>query len=153
IDTLADFYYQEPKNLKESIYKSIKKVGFEFQFIFEDLPYYLNHRKKYLQEKFSGLKSSDIEVGLASRIRDIEAVNRNAWKNYQIAPLNIDFTLFLAKRRTFFVDDFKTLGWDKYSRKIDRIYMPGEHANMLKPPHGVEFTRVLQKKLNQLKAS
>lgn len=149
IDTLADFYYQQPKSIKESVSKSIKKLRFEFQFFLEDLPYYLNHRKKYLQEKLQGLKVKETETGLAGRIREIEYVNKNAWKNYTIAPLDIELILFLAKRRTFFVDDFKTLGWGKYIKQIELVTMPGDHANMLKPPYGVEFARVLQKKLNQ----
>uniref|UniRef100_UPI0025ED0A42 hypothetical protein n=1 Tax=Algoriphagus sp. TaxID=1872435 RepID=UPI0025ED0A42 len=65
--------------------------------------------------------------------------------------LDIDITLFLAKRRTFYVQDFETLGWSRYARSVEKFVMPGEHANMLKPPHGSEFTKVLQEKLNLFK--
>ena len=153
IDTLANFYYQKPKNLTAGISKSLKKISFELQFLLKDLPYYLKHRKGYLRDKFRGLKPPMADTGLASRIQEIESVNKNAWKNYKLAPLDIDLTLFLAKNRTFFVEDFETLGWKKYARQIERIIMPGDHANMLKPPHGVEFSRTLQIKLNQYKPS
>lgn len=152
IDTLANFYYQKPKNIAESLTKSVKKVGFEFKFLFGDISYYLNHRKKYLQDKLNLNKPKELN-GLALRILEIEGINRSAWENYNVSPLDIEITLFLAKRKTFYVDDFETLGWGRYTKNIDRIVMPGDHASMLKPPYGVEFMRALQMKLNQFQSN
>ena len=152
IDTLANFYFQKPKNIAEGFTKTLKKMGFEFQFLFEDLPYYIKYRRKYLQEKLHYKKEGHLS-GLAYRIAEIETINRDAWKNYNIEPLDIEITLFLAKRKTFYVEDSETLGWGKYTKSIERVIMPGDHASMLKPPHGIEFTRALQKKLNQYKTS
>jgi amino acid adenylation domain-containing protein len=149
IDTVAQFYNNNPNNFSSGLERSMKKLGFELQFLFDDLPYYLQYRKKYFEEKWSNYKGNPKEDNdLLSRIREIELVNIEAWKCYKMEPLDIDITLFLAQRRTFFVEDFETLGWDNYTRSVEKFVMPGEHANMLKPPYGSEFTKVLQEKLN-----
>uniref|UniRef100_UPI0025CDDAFB amino acid adenylation domain-containing protein n=1 Tax=Algoriphagus sp. TaxID=1872435 RepID=UPI0025CDDAFB len=148
IDTIANYNFEKPKNLLPKIKRFIKKLGFEFEFLSEDLSFYIEYRKNYIKEKwFNYAGKTLINNDLSSRIRQIELINVNAWKEYEIEPLDIDITLFLAKRRTFYVQDFETLGWSRYARSVEKFVMPGEHANMLKPPHGSEFTKVLQEKL------
>jgi len=151
IDTIALCYYEKPKDLGSRLSKSMKKLKFEVQFLLDDIPYYVNHRARYIQEKWNHIKGEDKnENDLSTRIKWIEHVNRKAWECYTIEPIEIDITLFLAERKTFYVDDFETLGWSKYTRSVERYVMPGEHSNMLKPPHGKEFTAILKDKLNSL---
>ena len=151
IDTIALCYDETPMNLESRLSKSLNKLKFEFQFLLDDPSFYMHHRARYLQEKWSNIKRQQrVNTDLASRIKEIEQVNRNAWESYIIEPTPVDITLFLAERKTFYVDDFETLGWSKYARSIDRFTMPGDHSNMLKPPNGKEFTKVLQIKLDQL---
>ncbi|WP_192349527.1 non-ribosomal peptide synthetase [Algoriphagus sp. Y33] len=149
IDTIGEFFQDEAPSAANKTIKLTKKLQFEFQFLLDDVPYYLRHRKNYLKEKwrnFKGINSQ--ENDLSKRIREIELTNEKAWMNYKIEPIDIELTLFLAQKKTFFVEDFKTLGWIKYTTNVESITMPGEHANMLKPPHGIEFSRVLQQKIN-----
>ncbi|MEN2284139.1 amino acid adenylation domain-containing protein [Algoriphagus sp. SE2] len=149
IDTIANYNFEKPKKLLPRIKRFINKLGFEFEFLSDDLNFYINYRKNYIKEKWFNYKQKTIiNNDLSSRIRRIEIINVDAWKDYDIQPLDIDITLFIAQKRTFYVQDFETLGWSRYVRSIEKLIMPGEHANMLKPPHGSEFTRVLQEKLN-----
>lgn len=151
IDTIALCYYDTPLTLESRLSKSLKKLKFEFQFLLDDPLFYRHHRARYLQEKWSNIKGQqNVTTDLSSRIKEIELVNREAWKCYKIEPSDVDIILFLAERRTFYINDFETLGWSKYARSIERFIMPGDHANMLKPPNGKEFTKVLQRKLDQL---
>lgn len=149
IDTIGQYYPNETPTIASMAKNLLKKLQFEFQFLVDDIPYYLKHRKRNIQEKWRNIKgASNLENDLSKRIREIELINEKAWENYQIEPVDVELILFLAQKKTFFVEDFETLGWRKYARKVERCTMPGEHANMLKPPYGSEFTKVLQQKLN-----
>ena len=150
IDTIGQFYQDERPTFGNKTLKLIKKLQFEFQFLLDDMPYYLKHRKNNLKEKWRNFKGGNNNVNdISKRIRQIELINEKAWKEYVIEPIDVELTLFLAEKKTFFVEDFETLGWKKFTTKVERFTMPGEHANMLKPPHGSEFTKVLQQKVNQ----
>lgn len=151
IDTVAFQTDGVRDNLTSGITTILKKLMFEAKFILSDFPYYVQFRKRYilekwgeLREKFSATKGTD----LFSRIKQIERVNMDAWKNYQHAPIDTRITLFLAERMTFYVEDPKTFGWSMFSKEVETIRMPGEHAEMLKPPHGEKFSKTLQAKLN-----
>ncbi|MEB2782616.1 amino acid adenylation domain-containing protein [Algoriphagus sp. C2-6-M1] len=149
IDTLAVHSQDPVLSFTQSMNIKISKLKFEFNFFWNDPLYYLKYRVRYLQEM--GRKKFGIneeENALDYRIRKIEGINENAWINHKLTYLDIKITLFLAKRRTFFVKDFKTFGWGEFTEKVNTIEMPGEHANMLKPPYGSEFTKCLQRELN-----
>jgi len=155
IDTIASLKDESKPSISGKILKVMKKLFFEMEFLLDDPLYYFKYRKNYLSEKFEDYINpvSDEDMGnLKSRIKQVERINMNAWKNYSHEYINTTITLFLAKKRTFFVSDFKTFGWSPYCKSVESIYMPGEHANMLKPPYGVEFSKELQKKLTKSKS-
>lgn len=127
------------------------KLWFEVKLIFKDFKFYRQFRRKYIKEKWHNLLerfSKNKGTDLYSRIKHIERVNFEAWRNYNHVPIDVKITLFLAERKTFYVEDSKTFGWSPFSREIEIIKMPGEHADMLKPPHGEKFSKTLQAILN-----
>ncbi|WP_214226451.1 amino acid adenylation domain-containing protein [Pedobacter sp. B4-66] len=84
-----------------------------------------------------------------NQIRLIKQRHQNAFKAYTLQPFDNTVYLFKAKKRVYFVDDFKTLSWKKYAQKGVKIYdVPGDHATMLQYPNVAEFGRVLQDALN-----
>jgi len=152
IDTTANLRDNKPKNFISKFNRFNKKLAFEIEFIVDDPLYYFRYRTKYLSEKLDNYKnsSSDQDINsLKQRIKKIEDINMLAWENYTHQYLKTKITLFLAKKKTFFVDDLLTFGWSPNVDSVETIYMPGEHANMLKPPYGVEFSRALQDVLNK----
>lgn len=149
IDTIAFNTDAAPKGFFNKVSRLFKRLWYEVKFIVRDPGFYLSYRKKYLLEKRDNWRARHQKTtDLFSRIKEIENVNMEAWKNYVHEPVDVNITLFLANRRTFFVEDFKTFGWTPFAKEINVIRMPGEHANMLKPPHGAEFTKALQNILN-----
>lgn len=155
VDTIASQKDESKPSISGKILRVMKKLLFEMEFLLDDPLYYFKYRKNYLSEKFEYYINpiSDEDMGnLKSRIKEVERINMNAWRNYPHEYLDIPITLFLAKKRTFFVPDFKTFGWSPYCKSVESVYMPGEHANMLKPPHGAEFSKELQKKLTTSKS-
>ncbi|MDI1323387.1 MAG: amino acid adenylation domain-containing protein [Algoriphagus sp.] len=138
---------------KKSDRKLINKLFFEVKFFFNDPLYYLRYRRTTLEEmknKVNGRVIKNEGTDLNSRINQIERVNMEAWKNYQHSVLDAKITLFRAERKTFYVRDSKTLGWGSFAREVSTITMPGDHANMLKPPYGAKFSKTLQSILNSL---
>ena len=149
IDTIAYVTDKKSENVIQRVFQFFKRFIYELKFIVRDPAFYLSYRKKYLLEKRDNWRASkQKEVDLFSRIKEIEQVNKVAWRQYVHEPVHVKITLFLAERRTFYVEDFKTFGWTPFADEIEVIRMPGEHANMLKPPHGAEFTKALQGILN-----
>lgn len=149
IDTLAIHSKDPIPSFKQSLLVKISKLKFEFNFFWNDPIYYLMYRGRYLKEMWrEKFGINEEENALAFRINKIEGINEKAWIKHKLSYLDIKITLFLARRRTFFVKDFKTLGWDVFTQEVKTIVMPGEHSNMLKPPYGSEFTKCLQGELN-----
>lgn len=149
IDTLAVHSKDPILSFRQSMKMKISKLRFEVDFFWNDPTYYFMYRVRYLKEMWRKRFGIDEEENaLAFRINKIERINEKAWMEHKLAYLDIKITLFLAQRKTFFVKDFKTLGWDVFSQEVKTIMMPGEHANMLKPPYGSEFTKCLQRELN-----
>lgn len=148
IDTVA-FQPESPKSNRKLFYKLL----FEAQFFFNDPLFYLRYRQatlKEMQNKFKERINNNEGTDLNSRIKQIERVNMAAWKNYNHMDLDTKITLFRAERKTFYVRDSKTLGWGEFAKEVETKIMPGDHANMLKPPHGAKFSKTLQSILNSL---
>ncbi|HSF55802.1 MAG TPA: AMP-binding protein, partial [Algoriphagus sp.] len=153
IDTVASQNDGLRDNFIRGLNTLIQKLLFEMTFVVKDFQYYLKFRKKYISEKWRNVKeafSNNKGTDLYSRIKHIERVNFEAWRNYKHEPIDAKITLFLAERKTFYLEDPKTYGWSSFSREVETIRMPGEHADMLKPPHGEKFSRTLQSILNSV---
>ncbi|MBY0481511.1 MAG: amino acid adenylation domain-containing protein [Chitinophagaceae bacterium] len=73
-----------------------------------------------------------------------------AYYNYEIKPYHVKINLFKSEHRMFFVDDPKYLGWKPFALDgIDIHLIPGDHKDMLLPPHDRVFAEIFQKKLNE----
>jgi amino acid adenylation domain-containing protein len=84
-----------------------------------------------------------------TRIQLINQKHQAAFKSYEISPFNNFVYLFKAKKRVYFVDDFKYLGWRKYAQKGVKVFdVPGDHETMLHHPNVTEFGRILQDALD-----
>jgi amino acid adenylation domain-containing protein len=151
IDTIASLKNEVPKTISSKFKRFAKRILFEFNFFLEDPAYYKKYRINYLKEineKFRKSIGDENVSNLKARISQIEDMNMNAWKKYKHEYVDVNITLFLAKKKTFFISDFNNFGWTPYVNSIYIIHMPGEHANMLKHPHGDEFSKALQNMLN-----
>jgi hypothetical protein len=84
-----------------------------------------------------------------TRIQLINQKHQAAFKAYDLIPFNNSVYLFKAKKRVYFVDDFKYLGWQKYAQKGVKVFeVPGDHATMLQQPNVCEFGKTLQNALD-----
>jgi len=90
-------------------------------------------------------KAAPETEGYYNLIDQIKEVHHRALRNYTLKPYDDTIVLFKAMNRLYFVDDFKFLGWQKYTSKTVEVYeIPGDHATMFEEPH----CRILAKKLD-----
>lgn len=84
-----------------------------------------------------------------TRIQLINQKHQAAFKAYHLLPFDNFVHLFKAKKRVYFVDDFKYLGWRKYAKKGVKVFdVPGDHETMLHQPNVIEFGKTLQDALD-----
>jgi thioesterase domain-containing protein/acyl carrier protein len=122
---------QDPKRTIE--YKS-REVGRRIQKIYKNI--FPDKVKK--KEGFSAYTDDIHEKSLAAQ------------RNYLLTPVNIAIELFRAKKHTFYMDDFKFLGWKPFALKGVNVHdIPGEHNTIFAPPNDKQFAKVLQECLDK----
>jgi amino acid adenylation domain-containing protein len=90
------------------------------------------------------------QPGLFGYPNKIDELNNKAWEDYKIKPLEIEIDLFRAEERTFYLSDFKYLGWKPYALKGIRVHnIPGDHGTIFLPENAIKFAEILQKVLNE----
>ena len=115
----------------------------------------IRYQAKFIYNK---IKSIATRMGLLKKkepnrylleFRRISEQHDIAYNNYKIQPFDGTIDLFKAKKRVYFVDDLKFLGWKKYALKGVRVHdVPGDHKTMLLSPNDKEFASALQKALD-----
>jgi amino acid adenylation domain-containing protein len=91
------------------------------------------------------------QEGFFAYDNEIDEASAKAKRNYYQKPLNIVVDLFRAKKKTFYMDDFKYLGWREFALKGVNVHdIPGEHNTIFAPPNDKEFAVVLQKCLDRV---
>ncbi|RWY50051.1 non-ribosomal peptide synthetase [Mucilaginibacter gilvus] len=88
--------------------------------------------------------------GFAAYTDDIHEKSEMAQRNYLLTPVDIKIELFRAKKKTFYMDDSKNLGWIPYALKGVNVHdIPGEHNTIFAPPNDKQFAKVLQECLDK----
>ena len=115
----------------------------------------INYQLGYAKNKtksvasYIGLSAKEEIQGSLAEFMRISEQHDIAYNNYRIKPFDGVIDVFKAKRRIYFIDDLKFLGWKKYALKGVRIHdVPGDHKTMLLAPNDKEFARALQNALD-----
>src|SRR5690606_9653136 len=78
-----------------------------------------------------------------------EEINRSysvAYHKYKMKPLDIKVCLFRTKKRVYFLDDLKYLGWTKFATKGVEVYeIDGDHKTFILPPYDKAFASIFQR--------
>ncbi|OJW18055.1 amino acid adenylation domain-containing protein [Mucilaginibacter sp. 44-25] len=103
-----------------------------------------------IKKLFKNVLPADKKEGFSAYTDDIHERSLAAQKNYLLTPVNIAIELFRAKKKTFYMNDFKYLGWKPFALKGVHVHdIPGEHNTIFAPPNDKEFAQVLQKCLDE----
>jgi thioesterase domain-containing protein/acyl carrier protein len=158
-DTYAeqtDIYDPRLKRTLNRIWLFMMKFGYSFVLFAEDPKRTIEYKSIMLKRmmirlfwKVSGKKEEKRE-GFFAYDNEIDEASAKAKRNYYQKPLNIAVDLFRAKKRTFYMADFKYLGWREFALNGVNVHdIPGEHNTIFAPPHDKEFALVLQKCLDR----
>jgi len=82
---------------------------------------------------------------------EIDEASAKAKRNYYQKPLDITVDLFRATKKTFYMADFKYLGWREFALNGVNVHdIPGEHNTVFAPPNDEKFAMVLQQCLDRV---
>lgn len=157
--------FSKPKRLLKTVTLISKQVFFAIINFFE-IPG--EKKKEFILIKLKGIArrfghkqyyefEKRVDIGLNKKelneipayMKKLMETNYKALDNYIIKPAAVKVTLFKAKLRTFYIEDFKYYGWKKYAiNGIDVIEVPGDHNTTFAPPNDKLFANILQKKLD-----
>jgi amino acid adenylation domain-containing protein len=80
---------------------------------------------------------------------DLFNLHISAYKKYKIQRYDGNIVIFRAEVKTYFMDDFKYLGWKTYAKRVKSILIKGNHASIFDDEHIEELGNKLQKILDQ----
>ena len=107
--------------------------------------------KRRVIRLFWKVKTEEKREGFFAYDNEIDEASAKAKRNYYQKPLNIAVDLFKAKKKTFYMADFKYLGWREFALKGVNVHdIPGEHNTIFAPPHDKQFAVELQKCLDRV---
>ena len=103
--------------------------------------------RKYWDMRYGKEQKQEGFFGYANKI---DIANEEAERNYKLKPYPLTVEIFRARKHTFYMQDFKYLGWKPYALKGVHIHdIPGEHNKIFAPPNDKEFAKILQGCLNK----
>ncbi len=87
---------------------------------------------------------------LPAYLFNVYEANNKAGDKYIIPQSDIKVTLFRAKNQTFYIEDPKNYGWDKYCIPgVEIREIPGEHNSIFAPPNDELFAKILQEEMDK----
>ncbi|MBK0378790.1 non-ribosomal peptide synthetase [Mucilaginibacter segetis] len=144
------------KKVAKSIWTLTKQIAYTPVLFVEDPKRTVEYKSRELKRRvvriFKKLFPGKVKKkqGFAAYTNEINEKSDKAQKNYLLTPVDIKIELFRAKKKTFYMDDFKLLGWKPYALKGVRVHdIPGEHNTIFAPPNDKQFAEVLQKCLDE----
>jgi amino acid adenylation domain-containing protein len=158
-DTYADQTKVHTPPLKRAVgdlWFLIKQIAYTPILFIEDPKRTVEYKSREIGRRISKLYKKAFphkvkkKEGFAAYTDDIHEKSEAAQRNYLLTPVDIKLELFRAKKKTFYMDDFKYLGWIPYALKGVAVHdIPGEHNTIFAPPNDKQFARVLQECLDK----
>jgi len=158
-DTYADQTKIHTPPLKRALKDAwffVKQVAYTPILFLEDPKRTIEYKSREIGRRFTKIykKAFPTKVkrkeGFAAYTDDIHEKSLAAQENYLLTPVDISIELFRAKKKTFYMDDFKYLGWIPFALKGVRVHdIPGEHNTIFAPPNDKQFAKVLQECLDE----
>lgn len=155
IDTNAAEKMQ-PRKKSSRVIKKVARQFYKVPFIVNSFIKYpkdsLAYQAYILKKRLSKPRPDDPELEIESYTRYENQIRENynrIMDNYRLTPLDIQVSLFLVKKRLYFVDDQKYLGWRKLALKGVKVYsVPGDHKTFLEPPNDKFFAEIIQRAMD-----
>jgi amino acid adenylation domain-containing protein len=97
-----------------------------------------------ISARFSKNVPPTTESSIDEKDFDVFSLHISAYQKYQLKPYDGNIVVFRASEVTFYMDDFKYLGWKPLSKKIKAITIKGYHFSIFDNSNIREFGKKLQ---------
>ncbi|MBA3829831.1 MAG: amino acid adenylation domain-containing protein [Taibaiella sp.] len=134
--------------------KKIKRQVPKLLFILKSLATYPKDTLKY-QLSFLKKVSDRISPAEVTSIEDtlhdakLTEIYERAYVNYKLTPYDGVIDLFKVKKRIYYIDNPKYMGWKHYAKQIVIHKVSGDHKTFYRPPFDKAFARKLQATLDE----
>ena len=82
-------------------------------------------------------------------MQDVKRATFHALRNYRMTPYDGDVDVIMAKKKTYYMEDFKFYGWKRFIKGDLKIHLiPGDHSHIFHPPNNGVFASQVQKQLD-----
>lgn len=152
-------YYHEPlyKKILNKTHEIFMRIVYALYFMTQEPKIVVTNKIRYakiilrsLFEKLSFKKgvSEDNFVGYSKRATQMYEA---AFRNYKLTPYDGTIDVFRSKKQTYYMKDFKFLGWKPYALQGIIVHeVPGYHLDMFTYPNVEEFAKILQARLDEV---
>ena len=154
---LPSHQYSLPKKFAVKFLRQFKKFGYRIFTILNqplDLAKYLREnnkaRVKSMLNRFGILEKQDGE-GLPEFMQEISNKLNHAFLKYRVQPYHVKIDIFKAKKRLYYIDDSKYLGWSEYALDGVEVHsVPGDHKDMFDEGNSKILANIFQRRLDEM---
>jgi amino acid adenylation domain-containing protein len=156
VDTNVD-YVEETQSgtgkLKRKLSKQLAKIPFLIKSLINYPRETIDYQYHYFKHRL-GLSTPEVKPSFEDDFSPYERVIYESYdkahQNYTIQPADVKVSLLRVKKRLYFIEDPKYLGWKRYAKQgVDIYELPGDHASILHPPNDEAFGKILQYALDK----
>lgn len=156
VDTNVD-YMEETQSGSGKLRKKLAKQLSKIPFLIKSLANYpketIDYQYNYFKHRL-GLSTPEVKPSFEDDFTPYERVIYDSYDQahqaYKIIPADIKVSLLRVKKRLYFIEDPKYLGWKRYAKKgVDIYELPGDHGSILHPPNDEAFGKILQNALDK----
>ncbi|MES2703280.1 MAG: amino acid adenylation domain-containing protein [Bacteroidota bacterium] len=144
-----------PKHLKvaRKIWRQLPKASFIAQSLVrypvETVKYQYSIFTKRVREAL-GVPEQDVNRAEAENVERLYRKYETAYDNYILPVYDGAIDVFKVKKRLYFIDDRKYLGWAPYAKDGVRVHeVSGDHKTFLQSPYDKGFARMLQQRMDE----
>jgi len=84
-------------------------------------------------------------------MQEISHKLNNAFLNYRGKPYHVKIDIFKAKKRMYYIDDSKNLGWTDYALDGVEVHsVPGDHKDMFDEANSKILANIFQRRLDEM---
>lgn len=152
----VDYIKGVKRNFSKKVVRQVPKFFFIAKTFAQQPKATLQYQGAYFTKKLKGLTSKagitkkPVLTPYFANLNRIAEKHFIAFKNYNFQPFDDVLHLFKAKKRMYFVDDFKSLGWQKWAKKGVKVYeVPGDHKTIFEQPNVAALAEKLQQVLDE----
>ena len=140
-----------PAKIVYKTHEILMRLTYAFLFMFREPRIVITNKIRYAKILLESLIDkirfrNNVKVDSSKGYKKLAIqMYQTAFRNYKLTPYDGVVHVFRSKKQTYYMPDFKFLGWKPYALKGVKIHeVPGDHLEMFSPSHVAGFSETLQ---------